>query len=386
MCFIGCLKDYIDKTDMRLFLIFYFVHCCSNLFSQPKVHQHDYFDFESSYDDYADVYNQFQEEDINGNVKELKKISSRIELHLRLNNKGEIVECLEYVDSSRLSRVEIYANKRINKEVEFNSDNTKAYVFYEYNKSGKLISKAYSKNKRKRKSSTTKRYVYNDKGQLILRNVGGKREEKFVYEGDSIEWKLIISNGRLLGVSKRFKKTAYELVTGYQLDTLSDASFKERIVPSREFERRWDNSGNIIEEAEYNYDSSGNRIQITVSRHEYADKNLIKSSFVFNTNQLKGESSYEYSYDNNVFLQSTMHKRGTGIDTIDYAYDTQSNIIRHRGFTYRYSYDSNGNWISKERFYKGNSSWTQIRNGVITTQKFKDDTWLIEEKREISYF
>jgi hypothetical protein len=372
---------------MRLFLIFYFVLCGSNLFSQPKVRHYDYFDFESSYDDYANIYSRFQEEDIKGNVKELRRISSRIDLHLRLNNKGEIVESLEYVDSSRHSRVKIYANRKIIKETEFNSDNTKAYTFYEYNESGKLISKAYLRDERNRRSSVTIKYVYNDKGQLILGNFGGKREEKFIYEGDSIEWKLINNNDKLLiNVARRFKKIGYELVTRYKLDTLSDAGFKERIFPNSEFERRWDNNGNTIEMAEYSYDSSGNRIQTGASKFEYDDKHLIKSSFVYNTDQLKGESSDEYIYDNNGLLQSTIYKHGNRIDKIDYKYDQQGNIIHQMGFTFRYSYDSNGNWILKESFHKEKSSSTRIRNGVTTTQKFKDDTWLTEEKREILYF
>jgi hypothetical protein len=354
--------------------------------AQPRVQHFDQFDSEGSYDDYGRVFDEFKEEGIKGRVRELRKISHRIELHVRLNRKGEIVEHREYTDSARLVRVKTFVNKRIIKETEFKLDNTRRYVFYEYNKSNKLISKTYANNKRNKRPTTTKKYVYNDKGQIVLREHGTLWREKFEYEGDSIEWKLIIDNDKLLKVSRRLKKQAYEQITIYKIDSLSKSDFKERIVPRMVLETRWDDKGNLIEESGYVYDSIGDKVLKSIKKYEYNGQLLINASHIINNNLVEEEYLDNYFYTDKGLLQSELHKHGSRTKKVEYEYDEQGNLILQHGFIFRYSYDGNGNWMQKQSFKKAKSTWAYIKNGVTTTEKFKDDTWITEETREISFF
>jgi hypothetical protein len=371
---------------MKLLLLFCLLFYCSgHLFAQ-----YDYFDYEGSYDAYQRAYGELQKENIQGKLKELIKITwGRVDLHLILNKKGQIIREIEYVDSARKYRVNIFRDGKIIKETEYRMDNTTAYVFYSYNKEGRLQTKSYSKNKRNKNPTTVITYFYNDEGKVILRRyIGGNeltRETAFQYDGDSVVWKLFINKNRALsGVSSRFRKQGYERITNYRLDTLSNKDFKERIVPVREFITRWDENG-ISEKGEYEYDSIGTRITRGIERHEYHDSLLIRSNFVYNTDRLKGESSDEYIYSDKGHLK--LHKLGNRVDTTEYEYDEHKNIVLNGPSRYQYHYDKYGNWILKQRFEAKSTSRGMfgVRNGVVTSRKFDEDTWITEEQRKILY-
>lgn len=372
------MKDILYLLVILLFNI--------NTFSQTKPNYFDRFDFELSYNHYKDTYSNFEGEHLHGKVKELKKLSSRIKLHLILNKKGEIIEKREYSDSVQLSRIINYLNQKITKETAYNLDGTENCILYKYNKKGHLTSKDFFSDNIGQKLITSITYHYNNIDQLVRRQYGTTRTEEFIYEGDSILWKLIFSSDTLKGVIRKLKKDGYELVTNYQIDAYSNKDFKERIKPSSEFLTKWNKNMDIIEETEFQHDSLGHKTTKSIKKYEYADKVLQKSNYEYNTIELIGQFTSEYFYNDRGLLESEISKHDSRVEKREYKYNDQGDMISNGGLIYRFFYDKNGNWISKQRFNKKNSVMTETRNGIIKSKRYNEDTWTDEEKREISYF
>ncbi|HYF68944.1 MAG TPA: hypothetical protein VD884_12460 [Ohtaekwangia sp.] len=365
---------------MRFLLAFYFITCSYQLFGQ-----YDYFDFEG-YDAYKSVYASFIEEQVNGKVKELKKYSiSSIPLHVELDRNNQIIKKYEYADTLHLVRTVKYADRKIVRKTEYHNGIPTDKIHYTYNKSGNLTSMNFFTNK----ELTTKiEYQYDNAGRIAFRKQNNKKEfTQFVYEGDSVIWKLIFNERSILtGVLKKNIKKNAELIVSDVIDTTSDVHFMQRIKPTREYLKKWDNNENILESAEFDYDISGKKILRCIIINEFDSGKLTKSVSKYNTDLLKGEYINEFSYNHQGRLESEVSRHGTAFNEVRFEYDDHGNCTARGKFVYRFLYDKNGNWILKQRFNKQNSSTTEIIGGVTKTKKYAKDSWTTEARREIKYF
>lgn len=349
--------------------------------------QYDNFDFETGYDSYKNVFSRFSEERINGQVKELKRVSkSRVYLHVELNRNHQIVKEYEYADTLHLSRTKIYSKEKIIKETEYRDGTPSKHILYKYDKSGNLISRDFLTNNKTLTNRVT--YQYDKSGRLLIRNYGVQYGfDQFLYDGDTVTWKLTFNEKQVLkGVISKIRREKVELIILHKLDTTSDVHFKQRIKPTREYQTKWDDNKNITETSEFEYDLVGNKIAKSFKINQFNSNKLVKSISNYNTDLLKGEFTTEFFYNNQDLLDSEVSKQGNHVEERKYEYDEHGNCILLGSFTYRFLYDRIGNWTIKQRLNKKNSSTTEIINGETMTKKYTEDTWTDEEKREIIYF
>jgi hypothetical protein len=354
---------------MRTILILYLLTCGYQLFGQ-----YDKFDFELGYDNYKDVYSRFKEEKINGTIKELKRYSnSKIQFHIELNSENQIIKEYEYSDTLKLSRTKIYADKKLIKETEYRDGIPTNSILYKYDKFGNLTSKDFLTKKR---LTTRITYQYDNLGRLLIRSYGNNKGfDQFIYDGDTVNWKLVFNEFSVLkSVVRKIRREKMELITVHKLDTTSDVHFTKRIKPTREYYTKWDNNKNIIETGEFEYDADGDKSVLSFKVDEFNANNITKSISTYNTDLLKGEFTTEYLYDSLGHLESEISKRGNRVETIKYQYDSNGNCTSKGSFIYKFLYDAKGNWIEKQQFHPKNSI------------SLKTDTWKNEEKRMILYF
>ena len=372
---------------MRLLLVLFFLLSCVHLFGQPKVRHMDRFRFtETGYDKYESVYSRFQEEGVKGNVKEFKKRSSGVSMHVKLNREGKMFENIHYSPNGGISEVSSYRNEKITETIAFNPDGTKDYISYEYNKSGSLISVNYRTGQRNKKPSSVIAYSYNGEGQLVLRKYK-QSELQFLYEGDSIEWRVRTDYGKLQYAARLLRRNRFELVTIFKIDTLSSGEWKDAISPDREYETRWNTNGDIVEAGEFEYDSMGKRRVREFKMYTYNSDNFVAKVFaVYDTPLLKTESVREYTYTGKGLLKMEVARHGSRIDEMVYQYDDHGNFTSRGKFVFRYLYDTYGNWTTRQMLYKAGSSYRSTIGGITTGQTFDEDTWITEEVREISYY
>jgi hypothetical protein len=369
---------------MKLVAFWFFLIGSTKLFGQ-----YDYFDSELGHDSYERVYSRLAKEHVIGSLKELKlRSTSGVNLHLVLNKNGQIIEEREYVDTLRLSRIATYSNQKIIKETEYYLGNPTSYVFYKYHKSGRLVAKAFSKSVSNRKYSTRVTYQYDDNGRLVQRKYHNSKGgfDRFVYEGDSVIWKLIFNDQSVLnGVNKKINRTQSEVIILYKLDTTLDIDFSQRIKPTRELQHSWNSNGTLGQWTEFEYDSVGRRTSLSIKKSEFKEGRLVKTTSIHNTALLKGEFVTEFIYSDRGPLELEISKHDSYLNEIKYEYDERGNLITQGGFTYRFLYDRKGNWITKQRFYK-KGLHTKILSGVTETKKYTQDSWINEEERQILYF
>jgi hypothetical protein len=282
-----------------------------------------------------------------------------------------------------------YSNQRITKETEYYGGLPRSYIFYTYDKYARLAIKDFSKSKNNRNHTTRVTYQYDDNGRLVLRkydNIKGGFD-KFIYEGDSIILKLMFNDHSVLkGVGKKVTRNKSELIIFYKVDTTRDVDFLQRIKPIREYQSSWDDNRTFTQWGEFEYDSVGSKITLSIKKSEFKMNRLVKTTSFYNTASLKGEFVTEYFYNDRGLLELETSKHDGYTNEKRYEYDEHGNRITQGGLVYRFLYDTNGNWVTKQRFHKKGSSSTDIIGGVIKTRKYNEDSWINEEQREITYF
>lgn len=330
----------------------------------------NFFDTESVLNHHSKAQNDLRDEHLQGRVKEVKRLSDDVVfLHLKLDKKGGIVEAREYAGTTDLTRMITFRNGKTVKAVNYKGS-TPSYVLYDYDKDGRLSTLTTSGNQNGKNPSINVKYIYDNGGNIISQENSETGTTRFLYEGDSVIWKLVFKQDSMLQEVEQYRKDegkGSELTTWYSLDRHSERDFKNRIKPVRAVMVQRNAQGKPVEQAEFLYDSLGNKIVQSIIRQEYADGRLRMKSAIHNTDMLKGKFVTTYVYNDQGLLEAQLFREENNPEKrILYQYDDHGNVISDGGFSYQYVYDTHDNWIVKR----------VLKNG----------SWITAERREIVYY
>lgn len=195
--------------------------------------------------------------------------------------------------------------------------------YYIFNKEGNLINK----------------YEYNSDGSLHSEYTFSYNKKGEVIENSGEETLSIISNQ---------KPERYHFIYKYDNsgNIIEQSYFKSKKFLQK-YSYKYNIENNIIEQ---DYYKSIDKLD-SKNKYIYDDKGNIIERNLYESN---GKLQYRYlsKFDDNgneIEIQSykpdgSLVYRGT------FEYDNYGNIISGRGYTYKYEYDKNGNWISKIEF------------------------------------
>lgn len=194
-------------------------------------------------------------------------------------------------------------------------------------------------------------YIFNEKGDITKKyeyNSDGILHSKYTFKYNKKK-EITANNGEeALSIIGKNKLEKYHNIYKYDNrgNIVEHSYYKSKTFLSR-YTYKYSKEGNKTEE---NYYKSIDELK-SKKKFIFNDKGNVIEEYLYKSN---GELEYKYlsEYDDkgNKIKMQTNKPDGSLVYRTTFEYDIYGNIISGRGYTYKYEYDKNGNWISKIEF------------------------------------